>query len=232
MSHESRHVNDGLFKICACARRAWPKCRHAWHFSFQDKGRLYRISLDKHLGRRVDSKTKAESEAEKIRTAIREGTFGQVAPRAEMTLRQLADVYLERYVAVERAARAGAFTGALGTVCKTEIPRPTEGTAPLGDWRLADIVTDTIERFREVRRGQGRGVIGTNRLLEHARALYNWAVRTGYVESSPFKRHGEPVVKLYPEPVTQPATERGHRRGREVARRVPAAPPRRRRVRP
>ena len=56
-------------------------------------------------------------------------------------------------------------------------------------------MTDTIERFREVRRGQ-TGAVGVNRNLQSLRALYNWSVRTGYVEQSPFKRHSEPVVRI------------------------------------
>jgi len=192
-----RHANKGLRKICTCARRTWSKCAHSWYLNFKPRGgKAYRLSLDKYLGKHIDSKTKAEIEAEKIRTAIRAGGFGQPAPRQEMTLRQIADTYLERYVAVERAATAVAFTGALATICRTVVPRPTGESAPFGDWRLADVVTDTIERFREVRRGQGLGVVGTNRLLEHARALYNWSLRTGYVEWSPFTRAGQAVVKL------------------------------------
>lgn len=193
---EPRHVNGGLYKRCDCPRRTWPKCKHSWWITVQWRGERRRLSLDQHLARHVDSKTDAEGEAEKIRIAIRAGTFGQPAPRAEMTLRQLVDVYVERYVQVERAARAEAFKGALGTAYRTAIPRPGGEAAPLGDWRLVDIVTDTIERFREVRRGQGLGPVGTNRLLEHLRAMFSWAVRVGYVEASPFKRNGEAVVKF------------------------------------
>ena len=108
--------------------------------------------------------------------------------------------YLERYVAVERAATAWEFVYALGTICRTARPRPTSGSAPLGDWRVTDIVTDTIERFREVRRAQGTGPVGVNRNVRSLRALFNWAIRVGYVEDTPFKRGTESVVKLWPEP--------------------------------
>ena len=117
-----------------------------------------------------------------------------------MRLGQLADLYLERYVRVERASTEQAFVWALNTICKTPIPRPTGGPAPLGTWRLTDVVTDTIERFREVRRKQGTGVVGTNRHLGTLRALFNWGVRVGYLEHTPFKRGAEPVVRLADEP--------------------------------
>jgi integrase len=192
----SRQHNNGLRKICGCPRRGWAKCSHAWHFSFMWKGAPYRFSLDKQLERHMDSRTAAATEAERIRIEIKEGRFGQVAPRESMTLRQLADTYLERYVDVERPATAQGFRYAMATICRTELPRPVGGAAPVGDWLLTDIVTDTVERFREVRRGQGVGPVGVNRNLGSWRALYNWALRVGYVDRSPFKRVSEPVVKL------------------------------------
>lgn len=199
-----RQRNHGLRKVCDCPRRQWAKCDHPWHFSFKWNGTHHRFSLDKQLGKHIDNKTDAEKEAETIRIAIREGRFGQPAPRDEMTLRQLADVYLERYVMLERASREQAFRWALNAICKTEIQRPTgqDGTA-IGAWRLADIVTDSIERFREARRAKGTGVIGTNRQLGILRALFNWGIRVGYVEASPFKRGGEAVVRLAHEPKRQ-----------------------------
>src|SRR5688500_6403615 len=99
---KDRQRNDGLRKICRCPRRTWAKCPHSWHFSFKWGDTHHRFSLDRHLGKRIDNKTDAEGEAEKIRIAIREGRFGQPAPRSEMTFRQLADTYLGRYVQVER----------------------------------------------------------------------------------------------------------------------------------
>ena len=72
-----RHSNRGLRKVCGCARRQWPKCSHTWHLNFRFKGTHYRLSLDRELDRHIAGKTAAASEAEKIRTAIREGTFRQ-----------------------------------------------------------------------------------------------------------------------------------------------------------
>lgn len=198
---KQRHQNNGLRKICDCPRRRWAKCPHGWHFNFKPHGgQPYRFSLDKYLGRHIDNKSEAADLAADIRKAIKAGRFGQPVTREEMTLRQLADAYIERYVQVERAATEQAFTWALNTICRTVIPRPTGGSAPLGEWRITDIVTDTIERFREVRLGQGPGVVGVNRNVRLLRAVFNWALRVGYVERTPFKRGSEPVVKLAPEP--------------------------------
>jgi integrase len=115
-----------------------------------------------------------------------------------MTLAQLVSVYQERYVDVHRAATADAYRWQLGAIATTELPTPTGAVVAFGAWRLSDIVTDTVERFREVRRRR-TGTAGVNRMLANLRAVYSWAIRTGYVESSPFKRNGETAVRLEPE---------------------------------
>lgn len=84
-----RRNNDGLRKLCNCAPRTWAKCAHPWHFNFchgkspDGLKRHYRFSLDKHLGRRLKSKSEAEGEAERIRIAIRDGVFGATLPQTE-----------------------------------------------------------------------------------------------------------------------------------------------------
>ena len=191
-----RRTNHGLQKICTCPRARWPKCRHSWHFSYKFDGHHYRFSLDKHLGRHLDSKTEAEVEAERIRLEIRAGDFGRPAPTDAMTLQQLVDVYFERYVLVEHPDTVDDFLSGLRVICRTPLPHPTGSCFPFGEWRLTDIVTDTIERYRETRRARGTGVGGTTRSLGRLRAVWGWAARVGYVDSSPFKRGGEPVVRL------------------------------------
>jgi hypothetical protein len=44
--------------------------------------------------------------------------------------------------------------------------------------------------------GAAGGEIGINRLLERARHLFSWAIEEGYIESTPFERGGQVVVRL------------------------------------
>ena len=192
----NRHSNHGLRKICACPRRTWAKCAHSWHYSLKWGAAHHRFSIDKHAGTHIDRKADAEDLARTITSAIKAGTFGQPAPVSEMTVRQLATVYQERFVAVAHPASAAECRSRLNVICRTPLPHPTGGMMPFGDWRLSDCVTDTVERYRETRRAAGTGLAGTNRSLARLRAMYNWGLRTGYVEQTPFKRHGEAVVKL------------------------------------
>jgi integrase len=192
--------------VCGCARRTWSKCPHDWHFNFTWRKRVHRFSLDRHLGRKLTGKTEADIEAEALRIAIRTGKFGTTLPQvATMSLRQLVALYIER-------AKAARPQDSVGVLHATALPRPTGGELTFGDWPIIDITTDTVERFREVRsvramvarEGQrvarvAGGVVAANRHLAFLRAVFNWAIRMGYVERTPFKRGTETVVKLKPE---------------------------------
>ena len=195
-----RQHNGGLRKVCSCLRRQWSKCRHGWYFNFKPPGGpSYRFSLDRHIGRHLDSKSEAEREAEKIRIEIRDGRFGRPTPTNEMTLRQLADVYLERYVRVEHADPQE-YVYKFNAICQTQLPHPTGGLYPFGDWPVTDIATDIILRFREVRVAARAGRVGVNRHVRALREVFNWGLRVGYVESTPFTRHGVSVIKFWKEP--------------------------------
>ena len=189
-----KHRNAGLRKQCGCARKAWPKCAHPWHFNFKARGGpAHRFSLDKHFNRHIDSKSEAEDLAADLRKQIRAGTFGQAAPLEGMTLRQLMEHYVEGSVRVKRPAFERACRYQLDRIAGTVL---LSSGAQFGDWRIADIVTDTVEKFRAARYADGTGPAGTNRYLGALRAVFNWALLAGYVERTPFVRSGKAVVKF------------------------------------
>jgi len=195
MPKARHHRNNGLRKICGCPRRGWPKCSHAWHFNFHWKGTTYRLSLDKHAGKHLDSKTAAEGVADTLRTEIRENRFGTALPQLDrMTLADLFKTYTERKLDVERPERKAADKQQIDLITRTVLPTVPEGERPFGEWLVCDITTDTLERFREVRSVRGR--VAANRNLACLSALFNWAVRMGYVDRTPFKRGTERVVGL------------------------------------
>lgn len=183
-------------KVCEHPRSKWKDCSHPWHFSFKWRDTHHRFSLNKHLDREHIDKKTAEDEAAKIRIAIKEGKFGQTLPVEEMTLNQLVAAYLERYVDVHHPATADEYRYSLGTVCRTVVPRPTGGSAPLGEWRIADIKTDNVNHFIEIRMKQGTGHVGVNRNVRSLRATFRWGNRAGYTDRTPFKLNGESVVTL------------------------------------
>src|SRR6202795_2795348 len=72
----SRNRNQGLRKRCDCERKDCPKYPLSWYFNFKAKNAPHsRLSLDREVGRHIDSQSTAIAEAERIRTAIRNGAF-------------------------------------------------------------------------------------------------------------------------------------------------------------
>ena len=79
---------------------------------------------------------------------------------------------------------------------RVPLPLPTGDAArAFGDWCVTDITAGTLEDYRAVRRAAG-ATVGCNRSLALLRAAFNWAIRMGYVERTPFMRGTQAVVKL------------------------------------
>ena len=213
---KKRHRNDGLRKYCDCARRNWAKCPHAWQFNFQWNGTLHRFSMNRHLGRRITSKTEAETEAERLRLAIKDGTFNHVPdpppPTDQPTFATVAAQYAERHTQrhlKERTLLAHTYSNAfLATVTVPGVDgRRVSFTEKIFD----QITTDDVERAIEAKsakttttdsKGRVRPVGGkyaANRLHAYLRALWNWAIRKGYIDHTPFARAGQPTMKTFRE---------------------------------
>lgn len=208
-----------VYKICKC--RDQVKCRHPWWFSFKqrDKKQL-RWSLDVVFERHIDSKTVAEQEASRLRLGIRDDTLSaemrkrlrglpvSLKPVLEvLTLGQLLDRYKERHLA--QTATTERQTYQIGAIVRTAIIKPDGTSAPLGSWLVSDVTADALERLREARvkpdihkrtttKGSNRvgGHVAANRDLRLLRAAFNWAIRVGYVERTPFKRGTISAVTL------------------------------------
>jgi len=111
-----RHRNHGLRKRCVCNRKDWPKCSHSWYLNYKPKGGpQYRLSLDREAGRHIDGKTVAVEEAERIRIAIRNGTFRTAPARATaaapvLTFKAFADMWKAQRV-LSSSGRATTSTG-------------------------------------------------------------------------------------------------------------------------
>jgi integrase len=159
-------------------------------------GRHYRIGLDREIGRHVESKSEAETEAARIRIAIDEGTFRSTQETASvagapLTFRSFADIWMERRgrqlvsgpIDVYRLKTICAFV-LLSTGCS------------FGDKAVEQITVDDIETFRDARRSKGLSAVSINHDLRLLRKMFNWAVRKEYLARSPFKIGSEPAISL------------------------------------
>lgn len=218
----TRQKDDGLRKLCECPRRSWAKCAHPWHFDYKWNGERYRFTLDRKVGRlvkdakgkwqrdrgtlgdQIDSKTVAEQERDRLRTAIREGTMQQhpeARPQRDtLTLTKLMATYRKNYLEVHRAATLkSTLRYSIGVILRTELERPDGTTAAFGEWLVADITTDIIEAYQRKRLPTAK--TGSNRELELLRGLFNWATsrQRKLALENPFMDGAKAAIKMAPE---------------------------------
>ena len=159
------HENDGIRKLCDCSRRDWWKpCPHATHFSYKYGGKHYRISMDRYLDRRITSKTEALEEAEKVRVAIRGGTFQKKGTRLCQHLRVgspslswLTSTLSAPFASSTRTARR-AMSYVRTVLLRTVLPGLDGVGRAVGDWPLGSVMADDVERFKEVRHAEHAAV--------------------------------------------------------------------------
>jgi integrase len=191
----TRQHNDGLRKICTCARHKWPKCSHPWHFNYKPRGGpAWRFSLDAELGRRLKGRTEAETEATRIRNEINSGTYVRTAERRKqqtasiadapgaITLEKFAATYLERVSQVRQRNKSWTNDRAqFAQVCAFQL---SDGSR-LGEKILATISEDDFELFFTSLRLKGRAASTRNQYVQLLTASCRWAVKKGYLSRNP-----------------------------------------------
>jgi integrase len=188
----------GLYKLCTHVGRAREGCGHAWWGSHHHRGRSYRASLAKWANQKVESKTEAAAVLDRLRDAIRAGTFAPhegEAPEDRMTFNRFADLHIERYVKARQLASADTIDYRMALV------RQHFGTKLLAEIRTADI-EDFVARLKEptkVARHQKtarvRKPATINRFLSLLRHMFNWAVGREYLERTPVRRGNQTLVR-------------------------------------
>jgi integrase len=194
----TRHRNSGLRKRCDCPRRNWPKCPHGWHLNYKPRaGPHYRIALDRELRRHVGSKIEAEKEAAKIRVAIDEGTFRapcvtQPTPAPALTFQAFTEIWkMQRGSQLVRPQDNDYRIKKI-----VAFAPPGRAGQTLGDLPLDQIRTGDVEAFRDARKAEGWSACTVNHDLKLLRKMFNWGIRSGYLERTPFKIGTEPAVML------------------------------------
>ncbi len=193
-----RDRHGGIRKRCGCPRSKWTRCTHPWHFNFKWKGTHHRLSLDKEAGKRLEGKGEALAEADRIRTLIREGKFRaevQPEPASEAVLlfREFATKWKEaRGVQLVRP-RDNDYR-----LKKIEAFVLPDTVPPLmfGDKAVRAITIGDIEAFRDARKAEGLSPVTVNHDLKLLRKMFNWGIRRGYVERTPFKIGTESAISL------------------------------------
>lgn len=197
---------------------------HPWHFNFKWNGEHFRFSLERRigklvrrerelqdgtrrsewrrdrssLGRLITNKTEAQSEAQRLKVAIKDGSLldgGVDRPNREtLTLEQLMDTYRRRHLDEKRKQSSKNLEYQIPAILRTPLERPDGCTRPFGDWLVVDIKTATIDQFQAKR--SKTAPIAANRDLALLRAMFSWAVTRECVDVTPFKRGTEAAVRL------------------------------------
>lgn len=176
MSRRSQTGN--VRKQCDC--ESWKTCAHPWYLDYQEHGIRYRDNLDLLIGWHALDFAEAQNEARRAIVAKQDGRDPKnIVPGDDPTLAQLLVDYLR-----DRPRQKGGYQASV--INKTVV----HGRA-FGEWRLSQIKTETIQRFRQL-----RPRVTGNRDLGLLRAAFNWAIAGGLLKASPFRIENVPVVRL------------------------------------
>jgi integrase len=189
----------GLYKLCKHKGRARDRCEDAWWGSFQHRGRLHRASLEKWANEEIRTKAQAEAVFDRMRDAIRHGTFSpEVSKEPEqgpLSFDRFAAIYVERYVQANKLASADTIEYRMAPLLQHF------GRMPLAEIRTAD-VEDFVAKLKEpavlasihkVPRARRPATI--NRYLSLLRHMSNWAVGREYLDRTPFRRGNQALVR-------------------------------------
>lgn len=170
-------------------------------------GTPYRFSLNKRA-RKPRGYVMAKSEADKLyelyRDQILDGTFDAngttTTGDTRLSFGDVADRYIKEYAPYingepGRPRREGGrklMEWMVKGLKRVEIPARGGRKITLEEKPMADITTDDIKTVRThwpLKTKQPRGgITGPDRALKRLRHMFNWAIRVGIVESSPFRK--------------------------------------------
>ena len=192
-----RQRNDGLRKRCGCPRRRWGDCAHPWHVNFKWKGKHYRLSLDRESGKQIRSRADARIERDRIRSAVRAGTLvpaqDESQVRGELTFSQFAKLWHEGNGQYLVRARDNGYR--LAFIERFVLPG-TDPPVTFGQKLAAAITVGDIESYRAARKKQRLSAVTINHDLKLLRKMFNWGIRFGYLEQTPFKRGPVTTISL------------------------------------
>ncbi|HUK36163.1 MAG TPA: site-specific integrase [Vicinamibacterales bacterium] len=189
-------------------------------------GQSFRFSLDAELGKHIESKADAKTEADRIRSEIRAGTFVRAKDRVAApaavdggsvtTVEQLGETYFKTYINRKTGGKLSKNERyRWDLIMRTEITRPGGLRLRFGALDVRTVTRHDVEAFKAVhltprvetftdakgrehtwRRG---GPVGVNRCVGRLRSFYSWAVKADYVPATPFKKGTETIVEMYGE---------------------------------
>jgi integrase len=193
----------GLKKRCACAKASWDRCPHPWFFTFQFKGRVERGSLGEA------EREKAVTKFTEIKAGMMNGTYVRAkavavtAPASvqPITFQMVADEYAKDSEGLAKLAESSQrqHDYAVAFLSSVIVPPGVAFTEkPFASIIRADIKTAIAAKETPSTKAYSKGDrawtrtvgghVAANRMHDHLRSLWNWAIEQGYTSASPFLR--------------------------------------------
>jgi integrase len=162
------------------------------------------VSLPRWTNRAIGTK-EAAAALDDLRSAVRAGTFDRrglhysaAAGEPRLTFGDVADRYLEAFPA---DADKRYYLRAMRQI---EVPAAQGATIRLESKPLDAITTADIEYVAAVWRARPdrrkgcaqRGAVAVRKLLQTARHLFNWSIKKGFADRTPFRREGVAVIEV------------------------------------
>lgn len=218
----------GLQKLCEHRRAQWSKCKHSWYLRYTPKGQpRQQIKIDDYAGRHIETKEEAATLVIEIKAKLAAPPpASEPTPTEDETTEGLG----EHYFADARNIRNGQLLRRgerykWQTLIDTVIRRANGSETRIGDLPIRAVTSTDIEAFKsahvtphvvsitdvrgkryEALRG---GTSSVNRILYRWARFYQWAVRTGRAESTPFQKGGISVIDHYGERTRDRRLEEG-----------------------
>ena len=170
-----------------------------WHLNYQWKGRGYRFSLDRHVGRHIESKTEAEDLAERIRVDIRAGTFGPTPvpelPAGPVVAEDSFEIVGEIFIKSRKAGGKTSWNDDASMLRQIVGFTPPEPHATrLGEKPVSTVTEEDLEALLLHLSAAGRTVATVNHYVGLLRTLSRWLVRKKY-RAAPLLTGDSNVIK-------------------------------------
>ena len=222
----TKHRNNGLRKFCKHLRREWARCGCPWHFSFRGIRLSLNKQCEKPPGyemSKTEAEGLRDQLRADIRSGEFNKPVEPPPADIRLTVGDVADEYVKKHVHAlgRRPGPVKAALNYLRIIRATPVPAGGGTTVAFEAKPIAEVTKADVEAVRDARRavlteraarrtakakgaslwrqalpGVRGGEVGIEHMMAILRHLFRWGIREGYLDATPFERHGQVVVQV------------------------------------
>jgi integrase len=189
-----------VHKRCACDEPRWPKCSHPWYLDqLRWQGVAHHPNLTRYaklvLNEDLTTKTRAEEIAERVRAAIRSGTYQsakQLAGQrpvveAGQTIGALVPKFAAEVIESSPLVRATTKAVSRANLDAFAAWQPSPKRPPIGEWAIDAITTTDLVAFRNSPRVMTLANSTWAKYRTMLTQFFAWAKAEGHATTNPFE---------------------------------------------